>query len=190
MKDFPEIIKDGDLSLVKLAPTFENTKKVFDLIDRNREYLKKWVNWTDYVQKPEDEFLTVQDMGKKETGAFFILLDDEIVGAIEFFNVKEKYKSAEIGYWIGQEFSGRGIASRAVRLMEKMFFADFGWNRLVIETDVKNGRSVRVRLAQKLGYHLDGELRQAYKVSDDGDFIDLFVFSKLKSEWTMENKNA
>lgn len=33
MADFPEIIKDGDLELRRIKPTFEFAKTIFDIVD-------------------------------------------------------------------------------------------------------------------------------------------------------------
>ena len=187
MLEFPSIITDGDLELVKLDPTFENTQKVFELIDRNREYLGKWLDWIEFVQKPEDYFNTIQEMSKITSPDFFIRTDNKIVGVAGFFKVKEADKRAEMGYWLGAEYTGHGIMTRVVRMLEKLAFADLGLNRIVIRMNTKNERSAAI--PKRLNYHFEGEMREDM-ILKDGSFRNTYIFSKLKSEWEKENKNA
>ncbi|MDR0726752.1 MAG: hypothetical protein LBF37_01680 [Rickettsiales bacterium] len=90
MIEFPRSIKDGDIELVKLNPTFENATKLFELVDKNRDFLGKWLQWVDYVKTPEDEFTKVKSVSETDSPEYFILYKGELAGVTGFVSVKEK----------------------------------------------------------------------------------------------------
>ena len=60
-----------------------------------------------------------------------ISLDDQAVGGIGFTIQHDvAYRSAEIGYWLGEEFWGRGIASEALIAVTEHAFANYDLCRL------------------------------------------------------------
>ena len=76
--------------------------------------------------------------------------------------------------------------TRAVQAMEKLAFENMDVNRIEIIMDTKNSRSESV--ARRNKYLCEGVRRQSYMFR--GKLCDVFVYSKLKSEWEKENKNA
>ena len=93
---------------------------------------------------------------------------------------------AEIGYWLSKDYNGRGIMTRAVKALESFGFETFNLNRIGITADSENLKSCAV--AERAGYVKEGVLRQANILR--GLPRDIAVYSKLKSEWEKENKNA
>jgi 8-oxo-dGTP diphosphatase len=57
---------------------------------------------------------TMARRARGEEHAFAILLGDEVAGACGLAKVKDG--SAELGYWVGKRFWGRGLATAAARL--------------------------------------------------------------------------
>jgi RimJ/RimL family protein N-acetyltransferase len=76
--------------------------------------------------------------------------------------------------------------TRAVKLCENLGFETMNLKRIEIRTDAENGASAAI--PKRLGYVFEGTLRQAFALRNDSR--DILVFSKLKSEWEKENKNA
>ena len=185
MIEFPRSIKDGDIELVKPAPTAENAKKLFGMIDSNRAYISEWLVWVENVKTPNDQLLFLQAMDNKENGDYIIKLCDELVGYAGFYKTDEKNLTAEMAYYLNQEYVGRGIMTRAVKMLERVAFEDIGLNRIEMKIEPENTKSVAI--PKRSGYHLDGILR-ATKLRA-GKFRDGMVYSKLKSEWEAENKN-
>ncbi len=62
---------------------------------------------------------------------------------------------AEIGYWVKREARGRGVATRAVRLVTEWGLGQVGLSRIQLQADVRNLASQRV--AHKAGYRWQGE---------------------------------
>jgi ribosomal-protein-serine acetyltransferase len=175
---FPDYIKDGDIELIKLAPTFENARLCFELVDSDREYLRKWMTWVDNIKSPEDQFRNLEKRADSARGDYYIKYRGELVGAAGFVDVSAKHNYGEIGFFIAQNMQGHGIVSRAVKMLEKFFF-DAGGNRIQICMDIDNLPSENI--AKRLGYVYEGTHRGAFMLY--GEPRDIQVYSKLKSEW-------
>lgn len=72
----------------------------------------------------------------------------------------EERLSAEIGYWLGEPFWGRGIMSEAVQLLTGHVLANRDFRRIYAEVMAPNVASMRV--LEKAGYSREGVLRNAY----------------------------
>ncbi|MCL2629293.1 MAG: GNAT family N-acetyltransferase [Alphaproteobacteria bacterium] len=119
-------------------------------------------------------------------GNYSILFKGELAGAAGFNWIDEKNKIGEIRYWIAKDFSGVGIMTRSVKMLENLFFKEFGFNRIVIRADERNIKSKGV--PERLKYHLDGIMRED-AILPDGCVRSTPVYSKLKSEWDSEHKD-
>ena len=185
MKELPEIIKDGDLELRKAKATFENAHTVFSMVDKNRDYLYEFLSWPANTKTPEDSFgwLSASAQPKQE---YLIYLDGAFVGVVGFakWEPAENRRWCEIGYWVDKSVSGRGIMTRAVKMVERVAFESGEINRVQIWVDELNMGSRRV--VEKAGYVFEGILRQFDKMGG-GASGDIRSYSKLKSEWEAEN---
>ena len=83
---------------------------------------------------------------------------------------------AEIGYWIGEEYWGLGIASSALQQMTDLAFANQGYSKLFAPVLAPNCASARV--LEKNGYECEGILKQ--EVVKDGEFFDIRQYAKLR----------
>ena len=89
--------------------------------------------------------------------------------------------AAEIGYWVGEEARGRGVATAATRLAaEWAFEADPGLARLQLRADVENAASNRV--AEKAGFTREGVLRAQRLNARLGRRTDFVMWSLLRAE--------
>jgi RimJ/RimL family protein N-acetyltransferase len=87
---------------------------------------------------------------------------------------------AEVGYWLGHEFWGRGIGTAALRaLTTRAFRAHQELRRLYAVPFATNPASARV--LQKAGYRCEGTLRQS--VVKDGQILDQWMYAILREEW-------
>ncbi len=86
---------------------------------------------------------------------------------------------AELGYWIGVPFWGRGDASEAARALLELGFEQMGLNRIQATYITRNPTSGRVM--QKLGMRPEGLLRQ--HIQKWGVFEDMAVCGILAGEW-------
>jgi RimJ/RimL family protein N-acetyltransferase len=86
---------------------------------------------------------------------------------------------AEVGYWLGVEFWGRGIATAAVRELTRLAFTRHpDLRRLYAIPYATNAASARV--LEKAGYTREGTLRE--NAIKDGRVLDQYMYSVLRRE--------
>lgn len=109
--------------------------------------------------------------------AFAIATAEEMIGGIGLHPQSDVHRrSAELGYWLGEPYWGRGIATRAVQAMTEWGFATLDVNRIFAYVFAWNPASARV--LEKAGFVLEGRLRQA--VFKDGRVTDLLVYGMVR----------
>jgi len=142
-----------------------------------------WENLMDgfphpYTKKDADKWISYC-LEKSKNVHLAIIYKEEYVGAIGAEFKEDIYRySAELGYWIGEPFWGKGILTRVIKSMVPFLFKTYKINRIFGNTFPKNIGSNKVLL--KNGFKKEGVLRKA--AFKDGFFIDLEVFGRLKDE--------
>jgi len=105
---------------------------------------------------PEDGAIRfIEDLVLPERAAgrlyAFVMLDaGEVVGHISLKHVDLERGEAEVGYWVGRPYWGRGYASAAVREVATFGFEDLGLRRLYAHVLAHNPASGRV--LEKAGF--------------------------------------
>ena len=99
------------------------------------------------------------------------LIGQVTLGAITFGAMR----SAHIGYWIDESFTGRGLTSRAVKLLTKHCFTVLQLHRIEINMRPENINSQRV--AVKAGFTLEGS-RDSY-IHIDGAWRDHLTYVRF-----------
>ena len=108
---------------------------------------------------------------------FAIDVAGEAVGGIGFMLQHDvARRSAEIGYWLSEEFWGRGIMSEVVIAVTDHAFANYDLCRLYAHVFEWNGASARV--LEKAGYQLEGRMRKS--VTKDGQTIDQLMYAVIR----------
>jgi RimJ/RimL family protein N-acetyltransferase len=93
--------------------------------------------------------------------------DERLVGSFGLVEVDRERGYGEIGYWVAAEARGRGIATRATRLLHDWAARELGLTTLEILSHRDNLPSRRV--AERCGYSDTGELRRAPRAEDHGE---------------------
>ena len=137
---------------------------------------KIWLNVRDafphpYTRKDAEAWInTMQD----PLTNFAIASPVEAIGGVGFNLQEDIYcRSAEIGYWLGEPFWNRGIATMAVAAAAKYAFAAFDLVRLY--TTVFEWNPASARVLEKNGFKLEGRLRKS--VTKDGKTIDSLQYA-------------
>ena len=100
----------------------------------------------------------------------------EVIGGIGLtFGSDVHRRSAEIGYWLGEPFWGRGIATAALIAVTEYAFAEHDLARL--HAGVYEWNPASARVLEKAGYVLEGRLRKS--VTKDGQTIDQLVYARI-----------
>jgi RimJ/RimL family protein N-acetyltransferase len=103
-----------------------------------------------YMASDAEEFIAAINRQDGEA-TFMITLAGEMVGAC---GVERRDSGAEIGYWLGTPFWGRGYATEAVRALIDHAFGDLGHDALAAGARVRNPASRRV--LEKCGFQWTG----------------------------------
>ena len=160
-----------------------HAEELFALIDANREHLRPWLPWVDRETSPETSRGFIREMLFKFASGTDLLAgvryEGRLAGAIGLHDINTHSGTAEIGYWLGAEFEGKGLMTRACAAMLGHAFDDMKLNRIQIRVEPANNRSRAI--PRRLGFHYEGTLRQINRIHDR--FADLELYSMLKSEW-------
>ncbi|NCC70639.1 N-acetyltransferase, partial [bacterium] len=128
----------GDRIILKINKfDLELAQEIFEVVDKNREYLSKWLPWASSTKRVEDTLKFLQDteegIKNKNKVNYGIFIGNKYLGNIGVFDIDEENLSAEIGYWLSQDFARNGYVTEAVKLIEKDFFKRLAFNRLQIK---------------------------------------------------------
>lgn len=121
-----------------------------------------WRRLEPYTESDAADFLertrTARRRGS-ELHLALVLADDttDVLGGISLNDVDLDQRRAGIGYWVASEWRGRGIATRAVRLLARWAFDELALARLEISCGPDNFASQRV--AERCGFVREGLLR-------------------------------
>ena len=107
-----------------------------------------------------------------------IEVNNHVVGSIGIFLGSDIYsRSAEIGYWLGEEFWGMGIMSVAVKQICKEAFERFDIVRIFAEPLTHNIGSRKV--LENAGFSIEGIMKNG--VYKNGKIFDYCMYALLKS---------
>ena len=114
-----------------------------------------------------------------ETFAFAITADDKVIGSIGVFRQENIHRqTAELGYYISEEYWGKGIMTEAVKQICEYVFSHSDIIRIYAEPFAYNTASCRV--LEKAGFQYEGTLRD--NAVKNGKVIDMKMYSLLKAE--------
>lgn len=137
-----------------------------------------WLNLRDrfphpYSLRDAEEYIAAVAARPLQT-SFGIIVDGEAAGSVSLMPGKDiERTTAEIGYWLGRPFRGRGIATEAVRAATLYAFDQLGMHRVFAVPFGRNPASTRV--LEKAGYVREGILRRS--AVKDGKLIDQILYA-------------
>jgi RimJ/RimL family protein N-acetyltransferase len=106
--------------------------------------------------------------------------NDEAVGGVTLMLQTDIERiNAEIGYWLGVAYWGRGMMSAAVKAATTYAFEVLGLERVFAVAFTRNTGSARV--LEKAGFRLEGKL--LHSAVKEGIVLDQFMYAVTKPEW-------
>lgn len=126
----------------------------------------------------ETYFLQLNEAKRKANFEYnySILYYGRLVGACGIKIDQHRPWIGEIGYFIDRDYQGKGIATEAVRQLEKIGFEKLDLQRIVILMDTRNLASERV--AQKCRYEKEGIMKKVHRIGED--YYDCFLYAKAR----------
>jgi ribosomal-protein-serine acetyltransferase len=156
------------------AVTEDEAGELFSVTNENRDYLGEFLPWVDKTNSSEDSLDFIKSkQSERESGSEFgfgVFYEEKLVGHASLMHITDG-KTPEIGYWISQTESGKGITTKVARALERFGFDTLGVLEIVIKARIDNGPSNAI--AEKLGFEI------VEKAADeDGEEINVWRKSK------------
>ena len=183
LRDFPESFETERL-LIR-SPLPGDGSDMHAAVNESLDELLPWMDWPEQHKTVEDSEERIRRSRVRflERSDLLLLLflkgTNTLVGGSGLHRMDWSVPRFEIGYWCRTRFVGRGYITEAVRGITTFAFERLVARRVEIRCDTLNGRSVRV--AERAGYRLEGELRNA-EVGADGEPRNVLVFSMIPGE--------
>ena len=165
-------IRRWELSDARDLATALSNKKIQDNLRDGLPY--------PYTEQDGKEFISAMlAANENDTFAFAITVNGKVIGSIGAFRQTNIHnKTAELGYYIAEEYWGKGIMTEAVKQLCDYVFSHTDIIRIYAEPFSYNIGSCRV--LEKAGFQYEGTLRS--NALKNGIVLDMKMYSKLKTE--------
>lgn len=133
------------------------------------------------IEQATEMIQLLNDLANKRKASrysIFLKNTNQLIGTCGFNYIDFDHSRAEIAYDLGKPFWGKGYATEAIIAVLNDGFNRLKLNRIEAKVEPANVPSIKV--LKKLGFTLEGTLRQYEK--SKGKFIDLHMFSLLSTD--------
>jgi ribosomal-protein-serine acetyltransferase len=172
---------DDELQLDLLQE--RHAEELFALIEANRVHLREWLPWVDHETSVVDtkSFIraTLHQHEQNEGITTAVVFRQKLAGVVGLHKIDWTNRCATMGYWLGAEFQGQGIMTRACERMLEHSYTILKLHRIEIRCAVGNSRSCAI--PRRLGFTWEGIAREAEWLNDH--FVDLHIYSMLAPDW-------
>lgn len=169
------MLKEGNIIL---RPLYDNDANALAELANNK---KIWDNVRDFLPSPYsiDDANHFIKLTQKENPqmTFAVEYNGQFCGVIGLVGQSDVYKrTAEIGYWIGEPYWNKGIATVSVKLLTEYGFNELDFIR--IHTGVFEYNIGSMKVLAKSGYSKDGVFKKS--ILKNGQIFDEHRFSITK----------
>lgn len=158
-------------------------EELYEAIREDLDHLHHWMQWavSDYDRRMTRAFIKDSRRQFADGKSVNLLIFDRnvLAGGIGFNFLDTVNKWTELGYWLGEKHTGRGIVTKCSRVLIDNAFDEYEMQRVVIRCAKGNQKSRAV--PERLGFTEEGTMRNAEWLHDR--FEDLVVYSVLRDEW-------
>jgi RimJ/RimL family protein N-acetyltransferase len=159
-------------------------------MDRGREHVGQYIGLADAVTDLASSRAYLQGYADKtatDTGRIYgIWVDGKLVGGVLFRTMDLELGNAEAGCWLEPAAVGRGLVTRAARVIIDWAFEERGIHR--VEWLVSAANQASIAVARRLGMTKEGVLREYYP--HHGRRYDVEVWSVLAPEWQASKQGS
>ena len=166
--------------------TINDAEAFYNLIQHNLDRLKDTfagtVSKTRTIQETKAFILVALKNNIQKLYYPFLIKEvstKSILGFIDLKNINWDIPKTEIGYFIHKEYEGRGITSKALKMMIGFCFGKLKMSKLFLRTTKNNVGSQKV--AVKNGFQKEGFIRRDYKTAS-GEIVDLLYYGLINKE--------
>ncbi|MES2318450.1 MAG: GNAT family protein [Pseudomonadota bacterium] len=171
---------------VRLTDAAALTGLVVDNISHLKGFMPKVVGLNTLLAAEQYLEYVVDSGAENGLLEWHIFAEDRLCGALRLNHIERDNHKASIGYYLGKQHQGRGLATASVRTVLQFAFERLGFNRIELKCASNNLASQRV--AERLGFKWEGLLRQAELV--DGEYLDHFVYGLLRADFNTRSSEG
>jgi [ribosomal protein S5]-alanine N-acetyltransferase len=143
---------------------------------------KIWLNVHDKFPFPytiSDAIKWIDFAKRHSESEFAIASSSEAIGGMRLHIQEDiRHRTAEIGYWLGEPFWGKGITTSAVNALVNYAFNSFDLVR--IHAFVFEWNLASARVLEKSGFHLEARLE--ISVTKDGKTVDCLLYALIRDK--------
>ena len=162
-------ISDGTVLLRPFR--LEDSQETFAAVTESLSDLKPWMSWAydDYSFNDTREFIRITRARWQEGTLYAFAITDAqsglVLGGCSLSHIHPVYHLCNLGYWVRSSRRGQGIAGRATLLAARYAFEKIGLLR--VEIVIAPGNAASIRVAEKVGAHYEGILRNRMVVGSE-----------------------
>lgn len=162
MTDLPCTLAHEDIRLRRVHPS--HVDDVFHAVEQSQRELATWFGWAGphYDRDAAATFVAEAwiEWNQRRAFHFVITRDGEpgVLGVCGLDELSPVRKTANLGYWVRSDQTGRGLATHAARLVSGFGFDHAGLQRIELFHAAGNDASGRVAL--KVGFTFEGVRQQ------------------------------
>ncbi len=172
------------MKIFRITPSFvlrelqlDDAPAIFRALDSQREHFGRWLPFVATTRTVDDSRAFVRSAVGGTELIFTLRLDDIFIGIVGFKETTLDESRTEIGYWMREDYQGRGLMTAAVRELVRFAMEEQGIGEIIIKCAVGNERSRNIPL--RLGFTFREILPRDEYVAE-GVFRNVEVYSFRK----------
>ncbi|WP_129044489.1 GNAT family N-acetyltransferase [Companilactobacillus metriopterae] len=169
-----------DITLKSLD--ISQAEEIYNAVDESRDTLDEWLSWVEKTKSIEDEKNSINMLSEKlsnrELWLMVIYYQDKLVGMIDIHNILDEHHRGEIGYWLSDKYSHRGIMHNSLKKTIDVAFNNLGIHRLDLLADIDNHPSRAV--AKSAGFTEETVLKDY--LFNKGTYRDVVLYYLINPE--------
>ena len=171
-----QIVITDNIKLIRIEQDFDEENLKEDLKKLKDKEIEDYLGFSKNI---EEEIEDIKRKIEKKTNIYYaIYKQNQFIGWFYLYDIKEKYKRANLSLGILKDIRGHIISLEMVKcLIENVF--SMGFNRLGLEIEDTNIKSLKLaKHLEQIGFQYEGKLRDNY-----GENINSNVWSLLRRDY-------
>jgi ribosomal-protein-alanine N-acetyltransferase len=169
--------------LLLLPLTTSLASEMFDALDSSREHIDRWQNFSHWTQVGQvriaiDASVKQWDAGTDARFAMIRKADGRFLGSVSVEEANRMHASGSLAYWIRADAAKQRYTTEASQAVVSWGFDRVGFHRL--RSVIAVGNDASIRLTQRLGFRLEGTMREAERIGTT--WHDALIFGLLHSD--------
>ena len=176
MEILNQIVITDNIKLIRIKQDFDEEKLKVHLKKLKDKEIEDYLGFSENI---EEEIEDIKGKIERKTNIYYaIYKQDEFIGWFYLYDIKERYRRANLSLGIQKDMRGHILSLDMVKsLIENLF--SMGFNRLGLEIEDTNIKSLKLaKHLEQIGFQYEGKLRDNY-----GENINSHVWSLLKREY-------